>query len=61
MEFIEVTEHDTEIKKSLVKDKIKMLEHIDFNNGQKATIIYLIDGTEIFVKESLARVKSLLS
>lgn len=61
MEFIEVTEHGTEIKKSLVKDKIKMLEHIDFKNGQKATIISFIDGTEIFVKESLARVKSLLS
>lgn len=38
-----------------------MLEHIDFNNGQKATIISFIDGTEIMVKESLARVKSLLS
>ncbi len=61
MKIIDLTEHGTAIKKSIVADKIKTLERIDYNSGESATIICFVDETEIHVKETVEIIKSLLS
>lgn len=61
MKFIDITEYGTDIKKSVAIDKIKVLEKINYNWGDSATIIYFTDETEIHVKETVETIKQLLS
>lgn len=62
MKLIDLTENGSNIKKSIVVDKIKSFEPLIYKtNGIKVTVIMFTDGTEIHVDETVSRIKELLS
>ena len=61
MKFIDLTESGSNIKKTVMIDKIKSFESLTYTTGQVVTIITFIDGTEIHVLQSINTVKGLIS
>lgn len=61
MKFIDVEENGSNIKKTIVADKIKSLESLTYNTGVTVTVILFIDNTELHVNESISTLKVLLS